>query len=497
MANKLDLLVLEFKKIPGLKVTKAGKLAVASRTISNSENAFTILFNYLPDPAKTELITNFTELYMDLVKPDGDALFRAQLIESLKALKVSVYKVPTVVFDAAAPCCLTKIKVIQDFENFSSSFLFNPETEEVYNVDVNKVLPSIVAKHFPEKEDRARWMAEHTDSRLIRYKPFQPKLYEDDSRMVFNKWAKPAYLLDWEPDPSVTNPPEEFSKVFEHLFPNPSERPHVLSWMREALFGRESTVLILTGVPGCGKGVLTYNVLGNLVGLSNWTKAAANFEDSQFHGDIRGRTVFVLNEIKLGKKTKDKLKDFADGIATLNEKHVRNVIAEDIHASFVLTNNYPSHNWLEYSDRKFYVPELANEKLDDKYGKAWVTNFCETVTKDPAFLKTMASYLYCNFTKQVNYPKTETFYTICRMCLPAYFKKFLLLCENKKEFSEKDLDRVSKFRRPINVYELKETLETYQRETGKKVAELVEGVSGWIAHSYICKDDSSDSEDLI
>jgi hypothetical protein len=482
---------LVYLAIPGIKLTKKHKIVVGTRVLKDSENTHAVLSTYLT----TESLKRFSEehpaAYFDLCQGKKDYELRTSIIEALKsAKKPTNLELP---FDMTVPVSLKKVRLINIVENIDQSFLYDPDTEKVYTQDRKHILAKL-KQHFPDDDERAKWMAEHTDDRVLRYKPYYPKTFTDvDGRLCFNKWVMPNYMVEWEYDASVETLPEDFEKVFKHTFVVDFERDAVLCWMRNAVFSREETVLTLTGIQGSGKGVFFQHVLGNLVGQENLTKAAPNFESSEFHGDLREKTIYVLNELTLTKKIKNKLKEFADGKSTINEKNIKTSGSETLYASFIVVNNYPSNNYLEYADRKFLVPALSDFKLDESFGEEWVTNFCKNIATSPEFLRQLASYLWFKVPAKIKYPKTELFYQICEMQLHWYLKKFLLMCKHKSEFTDRDLSRGNRGMKSLNVYELQEMLRIYERETRKKVADLSETVSGWVAVSKICTETKDDN----
>lgn len=471
--------------VPGIKLTKKQKISVGNHILKDAENAHTFFSRYLSPTDMQILVKEHAEAFLQLCQGAKDFELRSAITAKLKEAKPKAQLETQ--FDQTVPVSMNTVRFINNVENVDYSFLYNPDTEEMYQLDRRHVM-SKLKQHIPDDDQRAQWLATHTDDRVIRYETFKPKTYEDSKgRKVYNRWTPATYAIDWDvaAHPEYTSPPEDYLKVLRHVFANPKEHPYVNGWVREAVFDRNKTILLATGAPGAGKGVFTEHILSNLVGADNWTKAAPNFESSQFHGDIRGRMIYVLNELEIRKATKDKLKDMADGKITMNEKNEKIKGTEEIYASFIVTNNYRHLNKLELNDRKFFVPELAEEKLDDVYGEPWVTNFCEVTCKDPAFLRHLAAYLYHHVKPVKTYPKTETFYKICELNHHPYLKKFLAHCKNKPAVAERDLTKSVSSRNRLDFYEFKQLLTTYEKETKTKVADIIEGLEGWSAVSHL------------
>jgi hypothetical protein len=490
--SALDEIAQIFLAIPNLKLSErsnGSNLSVNKVGFKGNDTHIKFLLKHLTLELKEELITKHPKIYMRLERGEPATQLEGIILDTLRERNRKPINYEDLL-DSAVPVTLERVQVLIKADDINQSVMYDPDTDVTYPIDYRH-RDSVIARHIPDKDMRAQWLRSHSKSCWFMYEPYKPRFFPGkNNALVFNQWKPAPWAANRELDPNVKELPKDFLTVFEHLFPKPEERKYVLYWLRTAMFSRCKTILLMAGIPGCGKGIFLEKILAQLVGPENWTKASANFESSDFHGDIRGKMIYVLNELKLKYKTKEKLKDLADGTGTLNQKNEKVKGVEEIHASFAMSNNYAEENYMEFSDRKFYVPTLNEKKLDDIYGEEWVTHFAEVTCLDPDFLHQIASYLKFNITKNHQvFPKTDLFYKVCEASLPVYFKKFLTFCQHKPTFTERDLSK-NNGKGSMDVYSLQSKLEAYEKETGKKIADIHEGLDGWIATSHICAKDN-------
>lgn len=311
------------------------------------------------------------------------------------------------------------------------SFLWHEEEDRIfpYTWDYLKerIMSAVGKKGFDA------FITERGLEAKLGYEPFKPRVTEhadDDEQTVFNLWTPAPWAKGWEaPQRNCKTPdaPELFRFLVDNLARDDASKRMIERWLRDAIFSRAEPILILCGSPGTGKNLLVEEMAASLVGKKNFHVGQRGFRRSQFHANVASCRLFYLDEQPLTEAMRETLKSYHNGLAAIERKFVDVIEPERIHASFVLSNNAKSFICLEHNDRKFCVPDLSPESLEQKHGRDATHEFaqdlkdaCETDT----FLEEVANYLYLTYEEgeSATFPKTETFYACCMNSYPAWCK---------------------------------------------------------------------------
>jgi len=345
-------------------------------------------------------------------------------------------------FNDSIPCPLSKLMVIENVLEDSGSALYDPDSDVAYPYAF-KIIERTLERKL-DKELRAEWYATNLVQAIFAYRPHKERLFKEEGHWVFNGWNRPDWMIDWVPDPTVTALPEETEAFMKHLAPGEKDRKHLLAWLKDAVFDRAEPILILRGDPGCGKNLFLEHLGAALVGSTgsakNYSKATRKFTQSSFHAYMSRASLFVLDEFELTDMLKQTLKDYANGIAVLEEKNKRVSTPVKLSCSFSLVANKKDQIKLEVDDRKFYVPTLNTQDLLEVKSRDWVDTLAKELWLDKDYLRQIASFLKFKVDHIKNFPiKTPQFMELCWLSHPAYLQSFMSLAVKHKEFTARDM----------------------------------------------------------
>lgn len=172
-------------------------------------------------------------------------------------------------------------------------------------------------------------------------------------------------------------------RLLTHLFPDKADRLHVIRW-GATLAARPSTrivyaIVLRSKVQGLGKTTLAY-LLAELVGRDNVsTPNEAALTDGGFNSHLARKVLVIVDELYSGhsRKTYNKLKSpITDQRLRVNEKYQPEYEIENF-AHFLFTSNDLVPIFLETTDRRFFIPRLAERKLPKEFFRrfhAWLAD---------------------------------------------------------------------------------------------------------------------------
>lgn len=381
---------------------------------------------------------------------------------------------------------VSKLKLILNLNDKRKSFIYDPVFDITHKIDYEIITERL--KYLLGKDGFMAWVATHTHDCQFAYRPNKPRLFQEEGAQhsTFNTWREAAWRLSWTPDKGATCP-DELTEYLGCFLAAEEDRRYVMAWLRDCLFERAEPILILCGRPGAGKNIFIQKLASALVGAHNYRSASRGFNKSAFHNGVSQCRVFFLDETALTADSRDTLKDYHNGVATIERKGVDVGDPEKIWASFALANNMASKIRLEYTDRKFYAPVISEVPLLKSMGKEKVDLFIAKL-ENQEYLKQIASYLFYAFRPQeaIEFPKNVFFRKLCINSFPLEFRTFIHACTEMSTFSNKTLYKGR--RRGIDTFELRDLIEQFETQFAEPLAELaIKGDSSWVATSKICK----------
>lgn len=488
--------------LPTVHVTDHGKLKFDEKTYlypTPNGGLYKRIEAALPLDIKGQILDKFKRMVLLFPTGEFDNFLQLELLRQLTP-DISQSEDPNLdkaFFNSEISTPIKDLKLIYDLANPDNGFLYEPQFDFVHKISMRFIQSRM--SRLLGKDSYESWAQSHTEDCYMEYTPFKPRIYLDTQNRCkkFNLWTEAPWKLDWIPDEKAKIP-EVVDEFLNFLFPDKPSRDCALGWLRDATFGRALQALILCGKPGGGKNTFVEYLAANLVGVSNYRKSPRGFNRSSFHSAITSCRIFFQDEMSLHHDAREIMKDYLNAVATIERKGVDVGEIEKIHASIVVANNYETYLSLEYSDRKFQAPNVADSNLNIK-GQPFIDTLLDTL-KDPIALSNIASYLYFNYKQgQKKVTQTQRLLNLCINSFSDNFKRFIDTLK-RGSFSDKQFNRRRKV--VLDIHELQDSLRKYEAGTGNKICNLkVEGLDGWYAESLVCEKETMNgkghtSEDL-
>ena len=391
------------------------------------------LFDALDDKTKGHIYEKFGASAATFDSPGFDSQLFAELFS---LLNVSVPKnLDEIFLNSEITTPLKHLKIMINFADPKNAIVYD-ELKDLRHIWNHKLLMERLSNLLGD--DFGPYLAANSRDCKVEYRPYQPRIITGEvaEQVSFNTWEEAEWRKDWVPDADAALP-AEVSEFFDHLFVDKESREMSLAWLRDCTFDRAQPILILVGVPGCGKNIFVESIAAGLVGVNNYDKATRSFGKSNFHGGVGNKRLFLFDEVALDGVLCDTLKDYHNGFANLEEKYEKATGRKQVFSSFALAQNdyYKIH--LKYSERKFYVPNLTDSPFLRRWDRDKIDEFVLKL-KDDKYLQQIASYLYYNFSdgKSKKEIKTDMFKKICIKSYPPMFQRFILMCETNQLVKE-------------------------------------------------------------
>jgi hypothetical protein len=210
------------------------------------------------------------------------------------------------------------------------------------------------------------WIQHHLrrEANGVRMAPNEP---EDLPDGAINSW------LGFRVEPSKGDI-KPFIKLFKRQIPNPNDRKYVLHWIANLFQNPASkaftSIVMWSRTQGTGKN-LVWECVGNLFNERHYTLVSQEVFDDAFTEWKANRVFVICDEVSSTEKrqTADRIKGWitssSNAINTKNEPKFTqpNLI------KYVFLSNHPDAVFLDDSDRRFFVVEVAQGRLLDNEAK--------------------------------------------------------------------------------------------------------------------------------
>lgn len=250
---------------------------------------------------------------------------------------------------------------------FARQWAYVANTEQF----VNRLIPSIALRPgaflnavaaFSDAPSIARMLLEHYEVHChgFCFRPGGSSTNSEGGRLLFNTWRP----TDIRPVKEDVKP---FLEFLAYLFPIEHDRREVERWFATLIARPEVrmvySLLLISCKQGVGKDTFA-TIAGHLVGRSNVSKPSADLVvSSQFNGWLIDKTLVIVSEIYQGHSWKayNKLQPLITEMAI--EANLKNVktFTTDLRAHFILCSNSLQCLKIAEHDRRYLVPEVAEE----------------------------------------------------------------------------------------------------------------------------------------
>lgn len=449
--------IVEFFTSSGVKTKKDGDLIYKNKPVTPE-----VIFKIATERMSRNEVREFGKLY------DTDQKLQSIIDQIKNKSKAPAVDLSKILFRDGLPYYYSEIRFFSNEINPRESWVLYPSGD--YISIHSEVLRKLVSYSLGEQADE--FLAGNVAVAKPGYFPGNPEpvVVEKNKEVRINFWKRP----DWELCEDPTYHVEKFEKFMEYLFPVELDRRFMYAYASAIVNDRAGAAVILAGIPGTGKNTFAEDICGALVGPRNFTKAVmgeSRGEGARFHSGVERCRLRFYDEINLTGPIRNDIKSFMNPTAAIELKGVNIGDPYTMHASFILANNSPSRVVLEYDDRKFFVPRLANQSMEVVFGSEWIVDFKEEL-KSPQAIKSI--YHMCverGFGVDTRKPhKTEEFYRYCLNSMPYDVKRILKVLETQ-EWLE-----VKKPGYKIEPSEIQQKLEEYHEKSGVVLAEVrIEG----------------------
>ncbi|MBK7380575.1 MAG: hypothetical protein IPJ03_16590 [Ignavibacteriales bacterium] len=165
-----------------------------------------------------------------------------------------------------------------------------------------------------------------------------------------------------------TELPKFIVDFYHKLIPDENHRRWTYSWMLDASNSTAQTMLLLVGDMGTGKSTLM-SFAASFFRHEQVISEDESMARTQFNSALRGKRLIKLDEIEFSdRKSKSFLKRFFDPKKKIESKGI-DAVEENVYVSLIgATNNFSSF-YLEPRDRRVFVPDTSQSRLDHNVAK--------------------------------------------------------------------------------------------------------------------------------
>lgn len=377
-----------------------------------------------------------------------------------------------------------------------ASFLYIPKTDETLPHDWDAI-QALFAETFPEPEMKAEYLARQSKFMIQTYKPFK---YEDGKEFYreietpgsqpneFNLWTRPEWVKGWRRG-SAANLDPQTNDFLEYLVPCEDQRRTLLHWIYKAIFERASAALCLLGQTGIGKTLIITELLGNMLGPTNWTKAEAGSHSSRFKSGKELLQLLFFEELGIpNASARNDINTYLDGKINPEGKgvDVKNKLL-DFPASIVTSNNNIANFYAIPGERRYFYPDLqTGPKLDDYFGDGDPHKGFQVIEglidwwRSVEFQQHFANYLLIHFQEagSLKIPHTKTLNDVVRENMPQWSVQAFDRLASGESLTDRDilsLNTGQKRGSAIRLNKVIDRLTDLEAMEGKKIYRVEEG----------------------
>ena len=225
---------------------------------------------------------------------------------------------------------------------------------------------------FSDAEMTARLIRQNLSARAdgLAYLPGQKRVVSRDGQRRVNRWV-PSRLQEGE------GSAWPFARLLVSLFPDRADRRPLVKWgatLRAVPTTRmEYAILLQSETTGTGKTTLG-QIAAQMVGEDNVSRPnETDLTDGAFNSHFAAKRLAIVNEIYSGhsRKTVNKLKSpITDTKLRVNEKY-QAPYEIDNWVHFIFSSNDLIALLIDNTDRRFFVPRMAEKKLPKQFWRAF------------------------------------------------------------------------------------------------------------------------------
>ena len=231
----------------------------------------------------------------------------------------------------------------------------------------------------------------------------------------------------------------------DHFFPVEEEKQYMKWWLYNLSHSRCQDLIVLVGMQGNGKN--TFMTLASIIaGKHNSITASKAFGKEKFNSEIYRRKLVNIDEYTLNDSSRESMKVWANDNFSIEKKGQDPIYIEN-HCSFIIANNYDENIKLDYKDRRFTVPTLADTDMLNVWNVSRLKDFknvllhseefaiafphwIQKVAREEKLEERFGDYLVL---------KTPRFYELTEKSKPKWWFTFKRLLKVKESVTTRDI----------------------------------------------------------
>jgi len=244
-------------------------------------------------------------------------------------------------------------------------------------------IPRGVKIVFDIKEHRLMWKG-----------PYNGTTLDHEEVIYLNAACPPTWMLNTCVDDYPNKLPEDVQSFFDFFVPDEKERHILLSWMHNCLVGVNSSAMVLSGLGGTGKSIISSAIMSAIMGSENASPAPAGFLEGNWNSMLKNLRFMYHDEVGLPTQTSvDNMKAYLNETLTLNEKFKNSEKKSKVLCSHMITCNDLDFHF-DPTDRKFSAIQITNKRLYTFWDEKKVTAFRRRFETDLEFIAQVGWYFY-------------------------------------------------------------------------------------------------------
>lgn len=261
----------------------------------------------------------------------------------------------------------------------------------------------------------------------------------DLEHSVFNSYMRPPWKSYQGYKDLPQTLPSSFKKLVEHLFPLHTEREYLYSWMHDSLFKRAPVFLVLCSFPGTGKNRLKL-IMRALHGHANTVDIKRSTYTERFNAQHAEATLGWSDELKYNSDMENVMKELQNDTISIEKKGRDATRASKVYASYVISNNRPRDNFIDFNSRKFVPLVMTAKRLEESMSPEEIDVMTKKVedqkseTYDVRYIAQIAKWIK-RYGRSEKWPTLEyqgpMFWKLAHTSMTAWQKKVIHLMETE------------------------------------------------------------------
>jgi hypothetical protein len=465
---------------------KLNKLQFQKTSIQDPAKLFFLTLGY-PKPGGVEDLDQFAaQIASDLTQ----RLIQAKADETAEAEAAMVDEILDTksLFGAGADLPLRETKIYRNIHGDKSIVVCRGQKLTLSCEAVKSSLSSL----FKKTNFAHSFIVDHTEIATIEYSVRSPFISSRDGMLYVNEWAPPPWTSDEtlkpktiEVIPASFNLYDEFMKK---LCLTGEDRNTIESFMRDCLYHKAQTALVMISTPGTGKTTLA-QIIGGLVGRDNWMLTTQKMGDTRFDSGLFKKAYLFLDEVPITEGVVEKIKAYLNDYVAAEQKFVN--LEKNIRSfvSIMSAINHVKKVHFTFKDRRFNTPQLRRDEItirdmDEKQIitlKDWSDENSQSY--NPQFLNSVADYLLRNYVEGSSRRVVRNA-EFNRVCLNKYkryrHERFLKACHLGEEFNSKTFNMKGEAARSANmtIDEVSDFITDFFADSNKNLGQVFANAAG-------------------